>query len=55
MRGARSQKPRNCWVSDNRRGVKLELGKRLALGYELHIASSREQAIHGAAPITKRT
>jgi alkanesulfonate monooxygenase SsuD/methylene tetrahydromethanopterin reductase-like flavin-dependent oxidoreductase (luciferase family) len=33
-----------------RRGIKLELGERLALGYQLHIASSREQAIREAAP-----
>src|SRR5499433_2228411 len=31
-----------------RRGVKLELGERLALGYQFHIASSREQAIREA-------
>ena len=33
-----------------RRGVKLELGERLALGYQFHIASNREQAIREAAP-----
>jgi alkanesulfonate monooxygenase SsuD/methylene tetrahydromethanopterin reductase-like flavin-dependent oxidoreductase (luciferase family) len=33
-----------------RRGVKLELGERLAFGYQFHIASSREQAIKEAAP-----
>jgi hypothetical protein len=33
-----------------RRGVKLELGERLALGYQFHIAESREQAIREAAP-----
>ena len=33
-----------------KRGVKLELGERLALGYQFHIASSREQAIREAAP-----
>ena len=33
-----------------RRGIKLELGERLALGYQFHIASSREQAIREAAP-----
>src|SRR4051795_4232259 len=33
-----------------RRGVKLELGERLALGYQFHISSSREQAIREAAP-----
>ena len=33
-----------------RRGVTLELGERLALGYQFHIASSREQAIREAAP-----
>ena len=33
-----------------RRGVKLELGERLALGYQFHIAPSREQAIREAAP-----
>jgi len=32
-----------------RRGVEPELGKRLALGYQFHIASSREQAIREAA------
>jgi hypothetical protein len=38
-----------------RHGVKLELGERLALGYQFHIAASREQAIREAAPITKTT
>ena len=33
-----------------RRGIKLELGERLALGYQFHIAKSREQAIREAAP-----
>jgi hypothetical protein len=33
-----------------RRGTGLGLGERLALGYQFHIASSREQAIHEAAP-----
>jgi hypothetical protein len=33
-----------------RRDVKLELGERLALGYQFHIASSREQAMREAAP-----
>ena len=33
-----------------RRGIKLELGERLALGYQSHIASSREQAIREAPP-----
>src|SRR6516164_3121810 len=33
-----------------KRGVKLELGERLALGYQFHIANSREQAIREAAP-----
>jgi hypothetical protein len=33
-----------------RRGIELELGERLALGYQFHIASSREQAICEAAP-----
>jgi len=33
-----------------RRGIELELGERLALGYQFHIASSREQAIREAAP-----
>ena len=33
-----------------RRGVKLELGERLALGYQFHISSSREQAMREAAP-----
>src|SRR6185437_14314432 len=32
-----------------RRGIKLELGERLALGYQFHIANSREQAIREAA------
>jgi hypothetical protein len=33
-----------------RRGVQLALGERLALGYQFHIAASREQAIREAAP-----
>jgi len=33
-----------------RRGIKVELGERLALGYQFHIASSREQAMREAAP-----
>jgi alkanesulfonate monooxygenase SsuD/methylene tetrahydromethanopterin reductase-like flavin-dependent oxidoreductase (luciferase family) len=33
-----------------RRGVDLEFGERLALGYQFHIAASREQAIREAAP-----
>src|SRR5437588_10699141 len=33
-----------------RRGVKLELGERLALGFQFHIAKNREQAIREAAP-----
>jgi alkanesulfonate monooxygenase SsuD/methylene tetrahydromethanopterin reductase-like flavin-dependent oxidoreductase (luciferase family) len=33
-----------------RRGVKLELGEKLALGFQFHIAKSREQAIREAAP-----
>ena len=33
-----------------RRGIKLELGERLALGYQFHVPSSREQAICEAAP-----
>src|SRR5437868_11930657 len=33
-----------------RRRTGLELGERLALGYEFHIAPSREQAIREAAP-----
>jgi alkanesulfonate monooxygenase SsuD/methylene tetrahydromethanopterin reductase-like flavin-dependent oxidoreductase (luciferase family) len=33
-----------------RRGVHLEPGEKLALGYQFHIASSREQAIKEAAP-----
>jgi hypothetical protein len=33
-----------------RHGVELELGERLALGYQFHMASSREQAIREAAP-----
>jgi alkanesulfonate monooxygenase SsuD/methylene tetrahydromethanopterin reductase-like flavin-dependent oxidoreductase (luciferase family) len=34
----------------NRRGIELEFGERLALGLQVHIASSREQAIREAAP-----
>ena len=37
-------------VAYARRGIHLELGERLALGYHFHIASSREQAIREAAP-----
>src|SRR6202022_149511 len=33
-----------------RRGIELELGERLALGYQFHIASNHEQAIREAAP-----
>jgi alkanesulfonate monooxygenase SsuD/methylene tetrahydromethanopterin reductase-like flavin-dependent oxidoreductase (luciferase family) len=33
-----------------RRGVKLELGEKLALGFQFHIAQSRELAIREAAP-----
>jgi alkanesulfonate monooxygenase SsuD/methylene tetrahydromethanopterin reductase-like flavin-dependent oxidoreductase (luciferase family) len=33
-----------------RRGIQLELGERLALGYQFHISTSREQAIREAAP-----
>src|SRR5437868_12017185 len=33
-----------------RRGVDLELGERLALGYQFHISANREQAIREAAP-----
>jgi hypothetical protein len=33
-----------------RRGIRLELGEQLVLGYRCHIASSREQAIREAAP-----
>src|SRR5437660_7070987 len=33
-----------------RRGIQLELGERLALGYQFHIAPSREQAMREAAP-----
>ena len=33
-----------------RRGIELELGERLALGYQFHIARSREEAIREAAP-----
>src|SRR5579863_2381628 len=33
-----------------RRGVQLQPGERLALGYQFHIASSKEQAIKEAAP-----
>jgi hypothetical protein len=32
-----------------RRGVKLELGERLALGYQFYIAASREEAIREIA------
>jgi alkanesulfonate monooxygenase SsuD/methylene tetrahydromethanopterin reductase-like flavin-dependent oxidoreductase (luciferase family) len=38
-----------------RRGIELELGERLALGYRFHIASSREQAIREAAPHYQET
>src|SRR5262252_4697211 len=37
-----------------RRGIKLELGERLALGYQFHISSSREQAMREAAPHYER-
>jgi hypothetical protein len=37
-------------TADARRGIELQLGGRLALGYQFHIASSREQAIREAAP-----
>jgi hypothetical protein len=33
-----------------RRGIHLELGERLALGYQFHVASSRAQAMREAAP-----
>jgi alkanesulfonate monooxygenase SsuD/methylene tetrahydromethanopterin reductase-like flavin-dependent oxidoreductase (luciferase family) len=33
-----------------RRGIQLEMGERLALGYQFHISSSKEQAIREAAP-----
>jgi alkanesulfonate monooxygenase SsuD/methylene tetrahydromethanopterin reductase-like flavin-dependent oxidoreductase (luciferase family) len=33
-----------------RRGIQLEQGERLALGYQFHISSSKEQAIREAAP-----
>jgi hypothetical protein len=33
-----------------RRGIDLELGERLALGYQFHIAPSRERAMREAAP-----
>ena len=33
----------------HRRSIKRELGERLALGYQFHIASSREQAMREAA------
>src|SRR5579871_472198 len=33
-----------------RRGIELAMGERLALGYQFHIASSREQAMREAAP-----
>jgi len=36
-----------------KRGVKLKLGERLALGYQFHIAASRRSARR--RPITKRT
>jgi hypothetical protein len=41
---------RNCSGSSGLAGIKLELGERLALGYQFHISSSREQAIHETAP-----
>jgi hypothetical protein len=31
-------------------GIELELGERLAIGYQFHVASSREQAIREVAP-----
>jgi hypothetical protein len=40
----------NCSGGSGLAGIKLELGERLALGYQFHIASSREQAIREAAP-----
>jgi alkanesulfonate monooxygenase SsuD/methylene tetrahydromethanopterin reductase-like flavin-dependent oxidoreductase (luciferase family) len=33
-----------------RRGIQLEMGEKLALGYQFHISSSRERAIKEAAP-----
>jgi hypothetical protein len=33
-----------------RRDIKLELGERLARGYQFHISSSREQAMREPAP-----
>ena len=36
-----------------RRGIELELGERLALGYQFHIASSGEQAIRGGTPLRR--
>jgi hypothetical protein len=35
-------------------GISLELGERLVLGYQFHIAPSREQAIREAAPALRR-
>ena len=40
----------NCSGGSGLAGSKLELGERLALGYQFHIASSREQVIREAAP-----
>src|SRR2546423_11388025 len=37
-------------AANARSGFKLELGERLALGFQFHIASSREHAIREAAP-----
>jgi hypothetical protein len=41
--------------SYKRRGIELELGERLALGYQFLIASSREQAMREAAPDYKES
>ncbi len=48
--GAVERHMRGFQAAYARRGVKLELGERLAIGYQFHIAPSREQAIREAAP-----
>src|SRR5256714_13846040 len=37
-------------AANARSGFKLELGERLALGFQFHIAKSREEAMREAAP-----
>src|SRR5579862_4169529 len=48
--GAVERHMRGFQAAYARRGVQLELGERLAIGYQFHIASSREQAMREAAP-----